>query len=134
MTPRATTVPSAGEMPKAMSVAAKPAIVYVVLPPTPPRRGVTGNPETCPQLTTLRRYCMVKLSMSKKRFLNRARQRWLARSFQGLFLVASAGAAGEVFLRLSVGWRWALVAVVVVAFVLGLYFARADTTNDNQED
>ena len=78
------------------------------------------------ELTTSRRSGMLRLEMPKRRLLGRAREKWLARSFQGLFLIASAAAAGEAFLKLPLAWRWALVSVVIVSFVLGLYFAKAD--------
>jgi hypothetical protein len=65
--------------------------------------------------------------MGKRRFLTRSRQKWLAGSFQGLFLIASAASAGETFLKLPMGWRWGLIGVTAVSFVMGLYFAKADS-------
>lgn len=72
--------------------------------------------------------------MAKKRFLNAARQKWLARSFQGLFLIAAAGAAGEAFLKFPLVGRVGLTCVVLLSFALGLYFAKADRETERKEE
>lgn len=66
--------------------------------------------------------------MTKHRFLTKPRQKWLARTFQGLFLLAAAGVAGESFLRISFAWRLVVIGVGFGAFVAGLISANADTS------
>jgi hypothetical protein len=71
--------------------------------------------------------------MAKKRFLTREREKWLARTFQGLFLIACASAASEAFVKYPLAGRGTLVAVVAVSFFVGLYFARAELTERKEE-
>lgn len=94
---------------------------------------VGRGPATAGALTALCAEDILDMRMSKTRFLTTGRRRWLARSFQGLFLIAAAGAAGEAFLKLPLGWRGVVVGVLVVSFLLGLYFATAETNGERGE-
>ena len=71
--------------------------------------------------------------MTKKRFLNKPRMRWLAKYFNGVSLIASAGVVSETFIKLGSVWRSALIAVLSGSFALGLYFAKADSAARKEE-
>jgi hypothetical protein len=65
--------------------------------------------------------------MIKERFLNKPRKKWLAKYFNGVSLIASAGVVSETFVKLGSAWRSALVMVLAGSFALGLFFAKADS-------
>ena len=68
--------------------------------------------------------------MVKHRFLNKPRQKWLARTFQGLFLLAVAGALSESFLKLPLAWRLVVVGGGFSVFMAGLIYAKADASEN----
>ena len=71
--------------------------------------------------------------MIKNRFLNRPRQKWLAKYFNGVSLIASAGVVSETFVKLGSAWRSALIMVLAGSFGLGLFFAKADVETREEE-
>ena len=68
------------------------------------------------------------MSAIDKAFLTKGRKGWMAKTFQGLFLLAAAGTAGESFLKLSLTWRLVVIGVGLGAFVIGLICAKADVS------
>jgi hypothetical protein len=68
--------------------------------------------------------------MRMSAFLTKSRKKWMAKTFQGLFLLAAAGVAGESFRRISFAWRLAVVSGGVGAFVIGLICAKAGTSEE----
>jgi hypothetical protein len=67
-------------------------------------------------------------------FLNKPRQKWLAKYFSGVSLIASAGMVSETFVKLRTVWRTWLVIAWVASFLLGLIFAKAESAIDLKED
>ena len=72
--------------------------------------------------------------MTKKRFLNKPRQRWLAKYFSGVSLIASAGVVSETFVKLRTIWRSWLIVALVTSFMLGLIFSKAEGEIEMKED
>ena len=72
--------------------------------------------------------------MVKHRFLNKPRQKWLARYFNGVSLIASAGVISETFVKLGAVWRILLVIALVASFLLGLFFAKAESKLGIEEE
>jgi len=70
----------------------------------------------------------------KHRFLNKPRQKWLAKYFNNISLVASAGVVSETFIRFRTVWRILLVTALVVSFLLGLFFAKAEGKLGTEEE
>ncbi len=73
---------------------------------------------------------MLEVTKSRTPFLTHSREIWLAKTFQGLFCIASAGAAGETFITYPAGGRLALIGVIAITFGLGLCFARTEETSE----
>jgi hypothetical protein len=94
--------------------------------------GAEGRSAGFETLTFRRERNRLALLMSNPVFLTKSRKKWMARTFQGLFLLAAAGAAGESFLRLSFAWRLVVVGVGFGAFTAGLIFAKADTPGNEE--
>jgi len=72
--------------------------------------------------------------MTHYRFLNRARQKWLAKYFNGVSLIASAGVVSETFVKLGAVWRLLLAIALVTSFLLGLFFAKAGSQLSTEEE
>jgi hypothetical protein len=64
------------------------------------------------------------MSSAKGTFLTKSRKEWMAKTFQGFFLLAAAGVAGESFRRISFAWRLVVIGVGFGAFAAGLIFAK----------
>jgi hypothetical protein len=69
----------------------------------------------------------------KYRFLSKPRQKWLAKYFNGVSLIASAGVVSETFVKLGTVWRTWLIVALFVSFVLGLFFAKAENAGITEE-
>ena len=72
------------------------------------------------------------MSTKGKTFLTKGRKKWMARTFQGLFLLAAAGTAGESFLKLLLVWRLVVIGVGLGAFVAGLMCAKTDISGSEE--
>ena len=62
-----------------------------------------------------------------KAFLTKGRKRWMAKTFQGVFLLMAAGAVGDTFLKLTLIWRLVVIGAGFGAFIGGLICAKSDT-------
>ena len=72
--------------------------------------------------------------MEIHQFLNTARRKWLSKFFQHAALVLLAGVAGgDLFLKVALKWRLAVVGAFVVNSLLGLMCA-VEATNRKEED
>jgi len=73
------------------------------------------------------------MPIRRNKFLTVARKKWMARTFQGLFLLVTAASVGDTFLKLSDFWRFILIVLAAFAFGLGLYFSQANTKRETEE-
>jgi len=64
--------------------------------------------------------------MKMPAFLTKTRKEWMAKTFQGLFLLMAAGVVGETFLKLALLWRLVVIGAGFGAFVGGLICAKSD--------
>jgi hypothetical protein len=69
---------------------------------------------------------------SNKAFLTSARRKWMAKTFQGFFLLMAAGTVGETFLKLTLAWKSAMIGLGLGAFVMGFLFSKADSLGQEE--
>jgi hypothetical protein len=72
------------------------------------------------------------MSTTKKALLTKARKKWMARTFEGLFLLMAAGTVGDAFLKFTQVWRLVVIGLGFGAFVAGFLFAKTDASGEEE--